>query len=265
MQGETLPPTREHPNRVSRGPPGGPIGPHECSAQPRRSHSQSQQTSPCQRWWSRRNGEVGRDRVVGRLEEVRRDQREHHVDRLGGHVAQQRPLGDHRLDVEAVAARADEHEERSRARRRRRPASSSRRATPRRRRRSARCRRGRRCARACRPRIPRRSGRPAPPPRRGGGDRAAWRGRGPSTSRNEANSSATGSSARSAAAGSAVGDHLERVEAGVEVGRPPGPGRVARLDVVDAQRDPVVVVGARAGAGPARPAGSAASLRASSR
>ena len=91
-------------------------GPLTCpnqgaSPQPRRSDSQAQTTSPCQRWASRMCGEVGGHGVVGVPQEVAADQGQHAVDVIGRYVAQQPPLGDDVLHVETVAAGSDQHEQ----------------------------------------------------------------------------------------------------------------------------------------------------------
>ena len=212
--------------------------------QPRRSHSQAQHTSPCQRWCSRRYGEVGGTGSSPLPEEVADQQGEHGVDVLGRYVAQQRPRrrsptrrrGRRRAGRSARTA--------SRARRRRRPASSSRRSRP-----------GRRS-----------------PIRKLSSRMSVWTSVSPAVTSAKPAASAAASSRWGRSGWVArtwsqnadqlaelvlervqrqpvgrrreVGRHrLERVEAGVEVVRSPGPLRVAAVDVLEAEHDPVVVEG----------------------
>ena len=104
--------------------------------------------------------ETSGDGVVRGLEEVADQKRQHPVDVIGVHLAGQRPGSQHGVDVEAVAARADQHEEGVEPGRTEGGQFQSQ-NRPRRRGGSAGCRRGRRCARASRRRRlrePRREG-----------------------------------------------------------------------------------------------------------
>ena len=129
------------------------------------------------------------------------------------------------------------------------------------------CRRGRRCARRSSPAVD--LGEPAASAaassRWGRSGRVACAG-GPSTPARSANSVGEGVEAEAAGAGvSSAATASQRVEGGVEVGLPPRAARRPRLDVLQAEHHPVVVVVA-----PEQPrgrdaGGQAASLRASSR
>ena len=156
----------------------------------------------------------------------------------GSHVAGQRALGEHRVDVEAVAGRRHQQAARCRARRRRGPASSSRTARPGRRRRAGSCRRGRRCAPAVSPAVTvGEAGRPARRLVEVRPVRAASAGRGPSR-RGSPRTPRRRRRAASAGGVSVCGDQLEGVQAGVELGAPPRPPGLLPVDVLQGRAAP---------------------------
>ena len=100
------------------------------SGRPPLGASQAQPTSPCQRWCVAQVRRGRRHRLVAAVEEVPGDQREHDVDRARpGRRAGSGRVGEHRVDVEAVAARPISRNDGVQPGRARRPASSSRTAT----------------------------------------------------------------------------------------------------------------------------------------
>ena len=129
------------------------IRPDAAHAHPRRSASQSQHTSPCQRCASRMYGEVG---GTGWAADIRKYPVTSAITMStasGCHVPGQRQLGEHGVDVDPVAPGPDHQEDGVQPGGSDAPASSSRTAAPGRRRRAAGCRRGRRCGRRVAPAV----------------------------------------------------------------------------------------------------------------